>query len=361
MPFSALAAGIAATGTLVGAAVKNHLDKKRYNQQLKDQQKMWQQANYYNSPAAQRMRLQQAGLNPNLVYQNGAATPTSDTVTPPSYSDSPILDFNSSAQFMQQSDLVKAQVDKMTAETQGLNYENIFKLAHSEHVDEETKQWLTNLALNNIESQTRIKSLEASTGLTQAEAQNAMLNWFKISSEIKEITSRAHVNEKTVEHLDALIAKTNAETDLVIKQYEIAIINKSLLSMQEMAESKADKNSFELAIENLAQTVESLRFANSEVSRRKQLVPSMNVPEQQKIYNDAFGDDFVTGTAKTVIDELSSSIRYWNEQRIEAKTERERKRAEKERQKAIDEMNRYFERQARRIQRQQRVNKGRHF
>lgn len=43
---------------------------------------MWNKANEYNSPTAQMERLKQAGLNPNLVYGNGATTQASTPSAP---------------------------------------------------------------------------------------------------------------------------------------------------------------------------------------------------------------------------------------------------------------------------------------
>ena len=44
-----------------------------YNRQIE----MWNMNNAYNDPSAQMERLRQAGLNPNLVYGNGATTTAS--------------------------------------------------------------------------------------------------------------------------------------------------------------------------------------------------------------------------------------------------------------------------------------------
>lgn len=60
----------------------NRKDTKKQNQQDRQfQQDMWDKTNMYNSPSQQMMRLKAAGLNPNLVYGNGATT-TAQNVTP---------------------------------------------------------------------------------------------------------------------------------------------------------------------------------------------------------------------------------------------------------------------------------------
>lgn len=121
MPVAAL---ISAAGTLGSAALVNHMQKKRYERELKDQQKAWQMNNAYNSPSQQMARLKSAGLNPNLVYMNGGTSATSDTMTTPSFDSAPIADFTPAAQLLQQSPTLAANIRKINAETATIESEN---------------------------------------------------------------------------------------------------------------------------------------------------------------------------------------------------------------------------------------------
>ena len=56
-----------------------------YNRSLE----MWNMNNAYNDPSAQMERLRQAGLNPNLVYGNGATTTASAPSAPQASSATP--------------------------------------------------------------------------------------------------------------------------------------------------------------------------------------------------------------------------------------------------------------------------------
>lgn len=47
---------------------------KMYEMQKQDNYNQWQMQNQYNDPRAQMQRLQQAGLNPNLIYDKGATS-----------------------------------------------------------------------------------------------------------------------------------------------------------------------------------------------------------------------------------------------------------------------------------------------
>lgn len=65
-------AGIGATSSLVNSFVSNAQSKKLMQKQFHYQKKMWEMENEYNKPVNQMARLQEAGLNPNLVYGSGA-------------------------------------------------------------------------------------------------------------------------------------------------------------------------------------------------------------------------------------------------------------------------------------------------
>lgn len=79
MAGEALAAGIAATGSLlstglsgVSAQMRNQRQRKYQSQLMKEQNAMnianWKMQNEYNTPSAQMARFLAAGLNPNLIY-----------------------------------------------------------------------------------------------------------------------------------------------------------------------------------------------------------------------------------------------------------------------------------------------------
>ncbi|AXF52010.1 MAG: DNA pilot protein [Microviridae sp.] len=75
----AISAGAAALGTGANAIAQGKMNKRaeRFNREMFEKQgqrelEYWRLQNEYNSPIAQMQRLQDAGLNPNLVYGNGA-------------------------------------------------------------------------------------------------------------------------------------------------------------------------------------------------------------------------------------------------------------------------------------------------
>lgn len=93
MPLPA-AALISAGASLVGQAINagstgNQNKKNRqfteymYNKQKQDNLDFWNMQNSYNSPEQEMARLLKAGLNPNLVYGNGAATSNAGAIQTP--------------------------------------------------------------------------------------------------------------------------------------------------------------------------------------------------------------------------------------------------------------------------------------
>ena len=82
--------------SIVGSFSANRMQKRQfeqqrqlYEQQFKDQRQMIVEQNAYNSPANQRKLLEQAGLNPMLMYQNGSSQSIQSEVANPQVPDAP--------------------------------------------------------------------------------------------------------------------------------------------------------------------------------------------------------------------------------------------------------------------------------
>lgn len=133
------------------AAMNKWIEKRRYERQLADQHKLWQENNAYNSPAAQMARLKSAGLNPNLVYQNGGVSAPSDQISPPSFQSSPINEFNSVIPNSIQATSIEADIDNKNAVTASLLADNRVKdtplgqLEEFNQLTDSTKKEMSNL------------------------------------------------------------------------------------------------------------------------------------------------------------------------------------------------------------------------
>lgn len=146
-----LGAGIAATASAVSQWWKNRQDQKRYEQQLRDERANWQMQNEYNSPAQQMARLKSAGLNPNLVYQQGGALSGAGEMSTPSYPDTPLADYQNILSQGLQFDSALAGIDNVKANT------------------EKTKQETYNLTKTNEEMDRTLGTLQGVSLLNQEE------------------------------------------------------------------------------------------------------------------------------------------------------------------------------------------------
>lgn len=132
-----LSAAIGAIGSIAGAvtgASMTNSANQGLDQANRDwQEKMWHVNNEYNTPANQRKRLEEAGINPALAFQNGnsgvaSSAPTPNQHTPADWS-AVGTGISQGAQFMLQASQVRSQNEllKSQAEAQQLHNQNILR------------------------------------------------------------------------------------------------------------------------------------------------------------------------------------------------------------------------------------------
>lgn len=98
----------------------------KYQSKLMDKQNQqqidfWKMNNEYNSPLAQRSRLEQAGLNPDLMYGGSGNMPQSQMPSAASPGSAPNVDYGSfsdNLRFAMQAQVMDAQVSKIEHENQ---------------------------------------------------------------------------------------------------------------------------------------------------------------------------------------------------------------------------------------------------
>jgi len=102
-----------------------------YNQQHADQIQAWNDTNEYNSPQAQMKRLQEAGLNPNIVYGNGAAVQTASPQQTPdkaTYTHRPAqVDLGSPVAGYFDAQMRQAQLDNLKAQNTNIMLDGMLK------------------------------------------------------------------------------------------------------------------------------------------------------------------------------------------------------------------------------------------
>ena len=231
-----------------------------YNQMLARQQNQWNleqwiRENAYNSPLAQMYRLRQAGLNPDLMYGQGttgnsAGSPemTSGASSEPQDM-SAMLSKRSFGQTMQQIldkeqqrrmneaqiEAIKANTNKTNAETTGINLDNFVKNGTKEYMiqiagvnvtnaqksgqltdaqREAVYQGIEESKQNIDESKATVDQIRAIISKLdfdkQQDAKRLILEELKNNAEIRELYSRANLNDSQTKlnenELDELIA-----------------------------------------------------------------------------------------------------------------------------------------------------------
>ena len=185
--------------SIVGAVSANKMQKRQfeqqkqlYEQQFKDQRQMIAEQNAYNSPANQRKLLEDAGLNPMLMYQNGSSQSIQSEVASPQVPDAPryagtgeiiaggVQKGIDTMMSMAQLRLLEAQARKTDAEATGQDISNRYTPAQYEQqlrkgeVDIDYTIQLTDKAIQAInESGSRIELNRAQIdSLTQGIAES---------------------------------------------------------------------------------------------------------------------------------------------------------------------------------------------
>jgi len=170
MPFP-IAAAIAGGANLLGQAGnalfqggqnrKNRdFTREMYQTQKQDSIDFWNMQNTYNSPEQQMQRLQQAGLNPNMVYGSGSAVNVASAPSVPHAStpnnQAPRVDtgqivdsyFNAQTRQATVSNMQK-QGDLLDAE-KSLKQAELVKLLQGNRFGEETFDWRKETVLRNM-------------------------------------------------------------------------------------------------------------------------------------------------------------------------------------------------------------------
>lgn len=170
---------------------------------------MWNKNNAYNTPSEQMRRLNEAGLNPNLVYGTGSVHGNTSGSLPNynaptmEYNHTPV-DFQGLITMYQDLRLKQAQIDNVKAQTRGVDTDNFVKLQ-----DATTKQsidWWSKKNENDIVSSTmdaNLKSLqEQMTRALQGSRVQSELS--KNSAEVKYQETRGFESDLNREALKSM-------------------------------------------------------------------------------------------------------------------------------------------------------------
>lgn len=125
---AALGAGISALGGLLSSSAQNSANASMDRETRAWQENMWYKNNEYNTPVNQRKRLEEAGINPALAFQNGntgvaSSAPSAVNHTPADYS-ALGAGFSQAAMQLMQGQQVAAQTDLLKSQAEAQKIDN---------------------------------------------------------------------------------------------------------------------------------------------------------------------------------------------------------------------------------------------
>lgn len=244
--FSAITAGVNFASNLLGGLLNNGMSYKNARKLMTQQQEWnrqqaewqnqvniqnWQMQNEYNNPSNQMKRLQEAGLNPNLMYGNGSASTGNATSAPDAASVNSAPMSAPRANF----DFSRLGTDAMQAAISLRQQDNNDKLAQSQ-VDynkakiasEEAKALSllagTDLTRFELEKGNQFLDILKHNEITRGELMESQID--ANYQNIDESNSRIYVNEKSAEEKVANIQLIQARTGLTT--YQSALVNQQI-------------------------------------------------------------------------------------------------------------------------------------
>lgn len=247
MPGPLLAAGLAAGGSLLNAGLQgtqNRADRKftekMYRIQRADSLADWNMQNAYNSPEQQMLRLKSAGLNPNLVYGNGATAeasmPRQSTISG-SARPAPQLDVNGTISTYYNSQLQSQTVDNLKRQNELMAKDAVLKDAQTLATLASANNQDSTTALNRVELKFRepqlnyqLSAASANIAKTIADTDYTVQNNIRanemqqsnLNEAIQRIISSKINNAKTQEEIKQIKANVeNMKKDGTLKQLDI--------------------------------------------------------------------------------------------------------------------------------------------
>lgn len=230
-------------GSLVNAglsALTNHMtekwQEKMYDRQRQDALADWNRQNEYNSPTAQMERLKSAGLNPNLVYGQGAVANNASGVrssSPGAYHpQAPQIDASGVLSQYYDIQAKKAQINNLRAQNTVLLEDAAMKKAATRSLTNKADIGEFDLGMKQTLKDTNIDfrkqqlaKLGADTQFTldsnERQKITASYNWEKTATEI--LLNRARMQQSQAERSKIYEAINLMQKDGVLKDWQIKL------------------------------------------------------------------------------------------------------------------------------------------
>jgi hypothetical protein len=276
---AAITAGAQLAGQGINALTQSNANRKQeafsremYATQRKDSLADWTMQNEYNSPAEQMKRLQLAGLNPNLVYGNGAVNTAQPNRATQAQSISPQaskFDLGSITSMYFDTQMRQQQLDNLKTQNSAIAAETALKIARETGImtDNQLKKfnldYQMQLAPTSLDIQKQnLRNLQT-TGVSTADAN-------KRANEIQPLAKDKMSAE--ILNLAQTTAKSKTDQQYVQLQKNIAENNRQLETKRiELANAKTDEET-----KQIQQTIKGLEFDNSQINKIIKTIPALS-------------------------------------------------------------------------------------
>lgn len=252
---TAAAAQLASTAINYASAANTNKKQRKWSEDMYERQRAdaladWQMQNDYNSPAANMKRLQAAGLNPNLVYGDGANMPSvqiRSSSVEGWHPQTPQVDLTGAVgSFLQKSEIQQrtAQVDNLKAQMDVLIQDAILRaaqvtstVAQTAKTNVDTEQGKQNLdTAQKLQAgqlqmqQQQLEKLRADTVFTlNQDERAAALQQQSLQKGIEEILNLRAQRSQTGAQTDAIRQNIRvAQKDETLRQLDINLKQKGV-------------------------------------------------------------------------------------------------------------------------------------
>lgn len=246
-------AAISAGGGVLSTMLQHHYNKQynedqrefareMYEKQKQDNIDFWNMQNSYNDPKQQMTRLQQAGLNPNMVYDKGAqntagAIAPSKPISPNSVPTqiNPAIVSNAIHDYMSVKKQ-QAEIDNLYKQGQLMDEDRLLKAAQGGYFTSQMNLGKYDLTFKQGINDYAIRAYKNSVLLEEMKAQSERMNFEFLNATLKDRVYQSSLNTLTQEYNNAL---TRAKTALTAAERDEARAHAGLLR-QQMYEAKAN-------------------------------------------------------------------------------------------------------------------------
>lgn len=235
------ATGLSTLGEYIGTQQQQKFNAKEAEKQRNWQEYMWNQSNAYNDPSAQMIRLQNAGLNANLVYGDGATTLAAQvgsgahaSMQKPNYKENILSTLGAYAQFQNlqaQNENLKVQNENLREDTKAKQLQNdITEYRNNIEKSEDLSDFGFSGSMADL---TKYMAVE---GVKSIEKNNAILG-LKNEQEVENLTLLQMDVEKMNEYRQYF--NEEAELNILTLRQTLANMIKSgeLIDLQKITES----------------------------------------------------------------------------------------------------------------------------